>query len=142
MVWPMSWDDALIGRNVRSDSREGQWRCVAQKLLLQLRVLRFGFLQDGDVGVSVFPEGEEILISGFRFGGVAGYSVGTGQAEVGQRAQREVHYDAAMVEKLLELSRCCLTLACQQVGLAAQIDRAQKSLAPRLGKLVRACSLQ
>src|SRR3984893_12999904 len=30
MVWPMSWDDALIGRNVRSDSREGQWRCVAQ----------------------------------------------------------------------------------------------------------------
>jgi hypothetical protein len=29
---------------------------------LQLRVLRFGFLQDGDVGVGVFPEGEEILI--------------------------------------------------------------------------------
>ena len=24
--------------------------------LLQLRVLRFGFLQDGDVGVGVFPE--------------------------------------------------------------------------------------
>lgn len=26
-------------------------------LLLQLRVLGFGFLQDGDVGVGVFPEG-------------------------------------------------------------------------------------
>src|ERR1700676_814827 len=29
-------------------------------LLLQLRVLRLGFLQDGNVGVGVFPEGEEI----------------------------------------------------------------------------------
>ncbi len=30
--------------------------------LLQLGVLGFRFLQDGDVGVSVFPEGEEGLI--------------------------------------------------------------------------------
>jgi hypothetical protein len=28
--------------------------------LLQLRVLRFGLLQDGDVGVGVFPERQEI----------------------------------------------------------------------------------
>ncbi len=39
--------------------------------LLQLRVLRFGFLQDGDVGVGVFPEGEKILVRCFRFSGVA-----------------------------------------------------------------------
>jgi hypothetical protein len=32
------------------------------KALLQLRVLGFGFLQDGDVGIGVFPEREEILI--------------------------------------------------------------------------------
>ena len=30
--------------------------------LLQLCVLGLGFLQDGDVGVGVFPEGEEVLI--------------------------------------------------------------------------------
>ncbi len=35
-------------------------------LLLQLRVLRLGFLQDGDVGVGVFPEREEILVGGER----------------------------------------------------------------------------
>ena len=29
---------------------------------LQLRVVRFGFFQDGDIGVSVFPEREEILV--------------------------------------------------------------------------------
>jgi hypothetical protein len=34
--------------------------------LLQLRVLRLGLFQDGDVGVGVFPEGEEILIGGER----------------------------------------------------------------------------
>lgn len=31
---------------------------VLRKLLLQLRVLRFGLLHDGDVGVGVFPECE------------------------------------------------------------------------------------
>jgi hypothetical protein len=34
--------------------------------LLQLRVLGFGFFQDGDVGVGVFPEGEGIFLSGER----------------------------------------------------------------------------
>ena len=39
--------------------------------LLQPRVFRLGLLQDGDVGVGVFPEREEILIGGFGFGSVA-----------------------------------------------------------------------
>jgi hypothetical protein len=36
--------------------------------LLQLGVLRLGFLQDGDVGVGVFPEREEVLICSAGFG--------------------------------------------------------------------------
>ena len=43
----------------------------SQKILLQLGVLRLGFLQDGDVGVGVFPEGEEVLVGGAGLGGVA-----------------------------------------------------------------------
>jgi hypothetical protein len=39
--------------------------------LLQLRVLRLGFLQDGDVGVGVFPEREEILVGGAALAGIA-----------------------------------------------------------------------
>ena len=35
-------------------------------LLLQLLVLRLGLLQDGDVGVGIFPQGEEIFIGGER----------------------------------------------------------------------------
>src|SRR5438552_19207751 len=39
--------------------------------LLQLRVLRLGFLQDRDVGVGVFPESEEILVGSAGFGRIA-----------------------------------------------------------------------
>ena len=35
-------------------------------LLLQLRVLRLGFLQDGDVGVGIFPQREKIFVGGER----------------------------------------------------------------------------
>jgi hypothetical protein len=34
--------------------------------LLQIHELRLGFLQDGNIGVGVFPEGEEIFVSGER----------------------------------------------------------------------------
>jgi hypothetical protein len=33
---------------------------------LQLRVLRFGFLQDGNVEVGVFPQREKIFVGGER----------------------------------------------------------------------------
>jgi len=38
---------------------------------LQLRELRFGFLQNGDVGVGVFPEAEEVLVLDTSLGSVA-----------------------------------------------------------------------
>jgi hypothetical protein len=43
---------------------------------LQLFILRFGFFQDGDVGVGVFPESEEVLVYGAGLGGVAREGVG------------------------------------------------------------------
>jgi hypothetical protein len=36
-----------------------------------------------EAGVGVFPEDEEILISGLRFGGIAGYGASTSKTEVG-----------------------------------------------------------
>jgi len=35
-----------------------------ERVLLQLRVLGFGLLQDGDVGVGIFPEGEKVFVGG------------------------------------------------------------------------------
>src|ERR1022692_4492363 len=51
-------------------------------LLLQLRVLCLGLLQDGDVRVSIFPEGEEIFICCLGFGGVALQGVGATDLEM------------------------------------------------------------
>ena len=45
----------------------------------QLRVLRLGLLQDGDVGIGVFREGEEVLICCATLRRVAGERVGTGK---------------------------------------------------------------
>jgi hypothetical protein len=39
-------------------------RYVNARASLQLRLLRLGLLQDGDVGVGVFPEGEEVFVGG------------------------------------------------------------------------------
>jgi hypothetical protein len=66
-------------------------------------VFRLGLLQEGDVGVSVFPEREEILICGMGLGGVALHDIGAGEAEVRQGIQWGVSRDAAIAESLLKL---------------------------------------
>jgi hypothetical protein len=45
-------------------------------MLLQLRVLRLGLLQDGNVRVGVFPEGEEVLTAANRRGAAGLESAG------------------------------------------------------------------
>src|SRR5260370_17581858 len=74
--------------------------------LLQLRVLGPGFLQNGDVGIGVFPESEEVLIGSLGFRGVAGEDISAGKAEMRQRAQRKVDDNAAVPQNLLELGAC------------------------------------
>src|SRR5215469_653172 len=76
----------------------------ANHRLLQLGVFRLGLLQDGDVGVGVFPQGEEILVGGAGFDGVALHEVGATQLQMGERAQRAKSHDAPVVKELLELA--------------------------------------
>ena len=59
--------------------------------LFQPRVLRLGFLQDGNIRVGVFPEREEILVLRAGFGGVPLHGVSPCQSEAGQRTPGEVH---------------------------------------------------
>jgi hypothetical protein len=54
--------------------------------LLQLRVLRLRLLKDGDVGVGIFPNREEILIRCLGLNAVALHGVSAGQLEAGQRS--------------------------------------------------------
>jgi hypothetical protein len=48
--------------------------------LLQLRVLGFRFFQDGDVGIGVFPEGEEILVGDAGLPHISGERICAGEA--------------------------------------------------------------
>ena len=41
---------------------------------------------NGDVGVGVFPQREEIFVGGLRFGGVALQYIGTSKSEMGECA--------------------------------------------------------
>jgi hypothetical protein len=59
---------------------------------LQLCVLRLGFLQDGNVGVGVFPEGEEIFVGGTGFGVVSGERISSAELEMGECAEEYVSY--------------------------------------------------
>src|SRR6266849_5149784 len=89
--------------------------------LLQLRVLRFGLLEDGDVGISVLPQGEKIVISdeGPAAGSIGGdtlvcprlQGVRAPQSEMCQRAGRTVPDDSAVLEYFLELTGGSASLA-------------------------------
>src|ERR1019366_1233647 len=81
--------------------------------LLQLRVLRLGLPQDGDVGVGVFPEGEEVFVGGERsdasgigvrpLRGSRLQSVGLSHSQTRQRPRPTVPDDPGMIKNLLKL---------------------------------------
>jgi hypothetical protein len=75
----------LTVENLPSFARLGRARRPSPHVLtlLQLGVLGFGFFQDGDVGIGVFPQREEILIGGSGFRRVSGHPIGAGLTELG-----------------------------------------------------------
>src|SRR5271168_2785068 len=90
-------------------------------LTLQLRVLRFGFFQDGDVGVGVFPEGKKILVGGPGLGCVTAEDIRTGQSQVCQRADRIVLNRTGVVDDLLELRSGGAPFSQLQISFASNI---------------------
>src|ERR1019366_10773936 len=87
------------------------------------RSLRLGIFQNGDVGVSVFPEREKVLICSLCLCCVALQGVGATKLQTRESANRSVQYDSAMVENFLELSRGFFALMGGQIGFSASIDR-------------------
>ena len=90
--------------------------------LSQLGALRFGLLEDGYVGVGVFPNCEKVLIGGMGFGGVSLKGESTCQAQPGERTPGEVPHQSSVINELLKL-RCGPSAVVQhEVGLPAQIN--------------------
>ncbi len=118
-----------MGGNVMPQSHAGQR--VRWLGLLQPCVLGLGFFQDGDVGVGVFPEGEEVFVSGEStdLGGIGICTLGRSclqsirprQAQTRQRSCPAVPDDAAVVDDFLELGSGFLTLSCRKICLTADV---------------------
>src|SRR5947208_16494272 len=87
---------------------------------LKLRVFVLGLLQNGDIGIGVFPLAEKILVGALRFGGVACHRVGTCESDMRECPQREIQDDTAEIEEFLELGSGCGAVVGKELGLAAQ----------------------
>src|ERR1035438_8241122 len=92
---------------------------------MQSRVFLAGRDEDGKVGVSVLPQGEEILVGLFGSGCVARKNGGARQADVRKRVNGRcgcVPCCTLVVDDLLEFSGGLFTLVKRNIGEAAQIN--------------------
>src|SRR5215831_9808189 len=89
---------------------------------MQLCVLRLGLLEDGDVGVGVLPQCEEMLIGRFCLGAVALHGVGATELQMRECSDGVVEHISAMVENFLELRGGFAASVYGQIGLPAYID--------------------
>src|SRR5260370_18405962 len=89
--------------------------------LLQLRVFRLSLLQDWNVRVGVFPEGEEILVGSAARVGVALHRVGAPQLEMRQHSDGVIQSNPAMIEDFLKLRCGFAAPVCCQIGFSSYI---------------------
>src|ERR1017187_10316770 len=90
---------------------------------LQPGVFRLGLDEDRDVGVGVFPKGEEILVGSLCPGLISRHGERSAELQVCQWADGIADHDAAMIENLLEFRGGFGALVCGQIGEATDIDR-------------------
>src|SRR6516164_291999 len=95
------------------------------KLLLQLRVLGLGLLQDGDFGIGVFPKSEKILIGGLRLRGVAIDGICAAKLKMRQRSKHIVRYDSPVINDVLKFGCCLLSIPCLQIGFSSHVYQRQ-----------------
>lgn len=90
--------------------------------LFQLCVLQLSSDENGDVGVSVFPEREEILIGGLGFRHVAFHRVGSADLQMRECADGFVNYDPAMLQDFLEFGGGFAALMRGPICFPAHVD--------------------
>ena len=96
-------DNRAMGSKSASERHEGAEKgFLTTQELMKFAVLGFGGEENGDIGVSVLPQGEEILVRGAGLGGLSLQGIGTANLEMGQRSNQRIQNHATMVEYLLE----------------------------------------
>src|SRR5580704_2748818 len=95
--------------------------------LVQLGVLCFSPPQDGDGGVGVLPERQEVLVGDTGSGSVTGETIGATELQICQSADDFVSHQTTMVKNLPKLRSSSLPSMCGQVGLSAKIHWAERN---------------
>ena len=83
---------------------------------LQLRVLRLGLLEDGDVRVCFFPRSEKILVGFTAFLTIPSRGIGTRKIEFRQWSKHFPVLPSAMSQQFLELGGSLIVFSRGQVG--------------------------
>jgi hypothetical protein len=81
-----------------------------RRSLLQFSVLRFGLLQDGNIGIGVFPQHKEIQIGGAGSCGVALHGIGPADLQMRERGDGFVEHDSGPIKDFLEFCGCFFSL--------------------------------
>src|SRR5271166_2722772 len=116
-VWPAKLCPWVIWAETVSRSLSA--RCAPS---FQLGVFGFRGDEDGNAGVGVFPQSQEILIRCSGLGRITLKRIGTGDTQMRQRADWGIQDHAAMVDDFLEF-RCRLLAAMgREVGFASQVS--------------------
>src|SRR5271168_408539 len=95
--------------------------------LFNLSVFRFSLLENGHVGVRIFPQRHKILISSPRLPRIALQRISPPQAQMRQRTQGKIPDQITMVNNFLELRRGLGPFPHLQVSLPSNINRKQFS---------------
>jgi hypothetical protein len=111
--------------------------------LLQLGVFRLSLVENRDIGIGIFPESEEILVSGLRLDRISRQSERPAELQARQCSDGIAAHDSTMIENSLEVARRFGALVCCQMGLATHIDGIERPEEPtRRAKLIWSGSLQ
>jgi hypothetical protein len=89
---------------------------------LQLGVFGFSGDEDGDVGVGIFPGGEEILVREASFGGVALKGPRPPELELSERIQIAERPEATVVENRLERGGSLVAILLAEERLATDVE--------------------
>ena len=131
-AWLRSTSGLLVNRSEKENGGSSIRRWVVCSSYCNFAYSALACL-DGDVGVSIFPEREEIFVGserpnagGIGIGSLRGsrlQGVGASHAQMRQGSRPAVPDDAAVVEDFLELGGGCAALSGREIRLAANVGR-------------------
>ena len=136
----------MLGRGFIDTYPPATTLSVNSRWLFQLCVLGFRCDEDGDVGVGVFPEREEILISRASFLRVALQRIGTPQTKMCESAQRAVLHNTPIVYQFLVFAGRLASATLSEVRLSSHVYWVEQSsdfdLRKSLPKLILSCVVE